>query len=62
MSSEEFRENGYAVVDWIVNYLEEVEKYAVLPSVEPGDIASSMPDRAPIQSAEIVVGDPIIRC
>ena len=51
MSSEEFRENGYAVVDWIVNYLEEVEKYAVLPSVEPGDIASSMPDRAP-QSPE----------
>ncbi len=47
MSSEEFRENGYAVVDWIVKYLEEVEKYAVLPSVEPGDIASLMPDRAP---------------
>jgi len=47
MSSEEFREHGYAVVDWIVSYLEEVEKYPVLPSVEPGDIASSMPERAP---------------
>ncbi len=47
MTAEEFRENGYAVVDWIASYLEEVEKYPVLPSVEPGDIASLMPDRAP---------------
>ena len=45
MSSEEFRENGYAVVDRIVKYLEEVEKHAVLPSVKPCEIASSMPDR-----------------
>ena len=47
MSPEEFRKNGYAVVDWIATYLEEVEKYPVLPTVEPGDIASLMPERAP---------------
>ena len=47
MSPEEFRKNGYAVVDWIATYMEEVEKYSVLPSVEPGDIAALMPDQAP---------------
>jgi len=47
MSSEEFRKNGYAVVDWIATYLEEIEKHPVLPAVEPGDIAAMMPDRAP---------------
>jgi len=47
MSPEEFRKNGYAVVDWIATYMEEVEKYPVLPSVEPGDIAALMPESAP---------------
>jgi aromatic-L-amino-acid decarboxylase len=47
MSPEEFRENGYAVVDWLVRYLEDVEKYNVIPGVEPGDIASLMPEQAP---------------
>jgi hypothetical protein len=37
MSPEEFRENGYAVVDWIARYLEEVEKYDVLLSGRDGD-------------------------
>ena len=31
MSPEEFRKNGYAVVDWIATYLEEVEKYPCTP-------------------------------
>ncbi len=47
MTPEEFRENGYAVVDWIAAYLEVVEELPVLPTVQPGDIASMMPDRAP---------------
>lgn len=51
MSPDEFRKNGYAVVDWIAAYLEEVEKYKVLAAVKPGDIAAMMPDRAP-QSPE----------
>jgi aromatic-L-amino-acid decarboxylase len=47
MTPDEFRENGYAVVDWLASYLENVEDYPVLPGVEPGDIADLMPDQAP---------------
>ena len=47
MTPDEFREHGYAVVDWLANYLETVQEYPVLPDVEPGDIAALMPDSAP---------------
>ncbi|NHZ71257.1 MAG: aminotransferase class I/II-fold pyridoxal phosphate-dependent enzyme [Proteobacteria bacterium] len=47
MTPDEFRENGYAVVDWIADYLEEVESYPVLSTVEPGEIAAMLPDHAP---------------
>ncbi|GMR02802.1 MAG: aspartate aminotransferase family protein [Acidimicrobiia bacterium] len=47
MTPEEFRENGYAVVDWITAYLEGVEELPVLPTEQPGYIASMMPNRAP---------------
>jgi len=47
MTPDEFRENGYAVVDWLAAYLENVEDYPVLPTVEPGDIAAKMPEHAP---------------
>ena len=47
MTPEEFRANGYAVVDWVVRYLETVEDLPVLPSVEPGDVAAMLPDEAP---------------
>jgi len=47
MTPEEFRENGYAVIDWIADYMDQVETYPVLPNVEPGDTASKVPDRAP---------------
>jgi len=47
MTPEEFRENGYAVVDWITAYLEGVDELPVLPTVQPGDIASMVPARAP---------------
>jgi aromatic-L-amino-acid decarboxylase len=49
MSPEEFRRHGYAVVDWVARYLETVEDHAVLPSVEPGEIAAMLPDTAPEQ-------------
>jgi aromatic-L-amino-acid decarboxylase len=47
MTPEEFRETGYAVIDWIAQYMEQVETYPVLPEVTPGDTASKMPDSAP---------------
>ncbi len=42
MTPEEFRRNGYAVVDWIVHYYENLENYPVLSQVKPGDIRAGL--------------------
>ncbi|MGI9529392.1 MAG: pyridoxal-dependent decarboxylase [Acidimicrobiia bacterium] len=47
MTPEEFRRNGYAVVDWVANYLETVESYPVMAQVEPGEISAMLPSSAP---------------
>ncbi len=47
MTPEEFRENGYAVIDWIADYMEHVEQYPILPEVQPGETAAKIPDTAP---------------
>ena len=47
MTPDEFREHGYAVVDWLASYMDNVQEYPVFPEVEPGDIAALMPDNAP---------------
>ncbi len=47
MSSDEFRRNGHAVVDWVANYLEHVDEFPVFSKVEPGEIAAMVPDTAP---------------
>lgn len=47
MTPEEFRKNGHAVIDWIVDYMRHVEEFPIQPEVTPGEIASKIPDRAP---------------
>lgn len=47
MTPDEFRKHGYAVVDWIARYMEEVERYPVKSRAEPGDIYDALPDAAP---------------
>jgi len=49
MTPEEFRRNGYAAVDWVVNYLETVDEHPVYGKTQPGDIAAAMPEHAPEQ-------------
>ena len=49
MDPSEFRRHGYALVDWIAEYLEGSEKYPVLPRVAPGDLRRALPARAPEQ-------------
>lgn len=41
MDPEEFRRQGYRVVDWIAEYLAHAEQYPVLSKVLPGDIRQS---------------------
>jgi len=50
---EEFRKYGHEIVDWIADYLTEVEKYPVKSQVKPGEIRSSLPAEPPI------VGEPM---
>jgi aromatic-L-amino-acid decarboxylase len=43
----DFRRHGYALVDWISEYLGHSEEYPVLPRVAPGDVRRALPAEAP---------------
>jgi len=43
MKNEDFRRAGHQFVDWIADYLENIEKYTVLSRVEPGNIKKMIP-------------------
>jgi len=47
MTPEQFRQHGYQVIDWLADYIENVEEYPVLSRVRPGAIRSRLPDAAP---------------
>ena len=47
MDAAEFRRHAHALVDWMATYLEEVERYPVLPHVAPGDVRRALPSQAP---------------
>ena len=47
MNPEEFRKYGKEVVDWIADYLKNVENYPVLSQVKPGDIKKQLPIAPP---------------
>jgi len=59
MSPAEFRKHGYAVIDWIANYLDAPEKWPVLPAVRPGDVRGALPPSPPErgESMEEILGD-----
>ncbi len=47
LTPEEFRQQGYAVIDWISRYQDEVAKFPVRSMVAPGQIAAGLPTSAP---------------
>ena len=47
MRPEEFRKLGHEMVDWVADYLTNVEDYPVMSQVAPGEIRSRLPDSAP---------------
>ena len=47
LSSEEFREHGHALIDWIADYWERVENLPVVSQVAPGTIRDHLPSHAP---------------
>jgi len=47
LSSEEFREHGHALIDWIADYWDRVENLPVMSQVAPGTIRDRLPSHAP---------------
>ena len=47
MSPDDFRRHGREVVDWIADYLEEVDELPVLAAVKPGEVRSRLPKHPP---------------
>ena len=48
MDKEEFRKYGYQMIDWMVDYYENIESFPVKSQVKPGDIIQQIPKDAPI--------------
>jgi aromatic-L-amino-acid decarboxylase len=59
MTPEEFRRHGHEVVDWLADYLAQVESYAVLSRVKPGEIRAALPPDPPREGEafEAILGD-----
>ena len=53
MDIEEFRKNGHDFVDWMANYLENIESLPVKLDIDPGDIYKQLPDEAPTNGEPI---------
>ncbi len=47
MTPEQFRENGYRVIDWIADYYEQIENFPVLSQAEPGALRAALPAAPP---------------
>jgi aromatic-L-amino-acid decarboxylase len=53
MSPAEFRKHGYAVIDWIADYLDRPEKWPVLSAVRPGEVRNSLPQSPPLHAEQM---------
>ncbi len=47
MPASELKKYGYQFIDWITGYFDEIEKYPVLPTIEPGDVKNNLPENPP---------------
>lgn len=52
MTNEQFRKYGHELVDWMADYLANIEQYPVKPPVKPGDIKAQLPKAAPEQGED----------
>jgi len=49
VTPEDFRKQGYALVDWIADYLEGVERFPVASTAEPGWVRDHLPAHPPTE-------------
>ncbi len=60
MTPEEFRQNGHALIDWISDYIEGIERFSVAnQSLQPGQIRAGLPAHPPstIEPFSVVLED-----
>lgn len=47
MTNKDFRKSAHEFVDWMADYMENIEQFPVKSQVKPGDIKSQLPDSPP---------------
>ncbi|MEO5859365.1 MAG: pyridoxal-dependent decarboxylase [Pyrinomonadaceae bacterium] len=47
MPAEELRKCGHQLIDWVADYMSDLEKRPVFPLVQPGVLKSSLPSSCP---------------
>lgn len=59
MTSDQFKEAAYKLIDMAADYMDNIESYEPLPHVKPGWLAQIMPPEAPQQgeSFDAIFGD-----
>ena len=59
MPIEDFKRNGYEVIDWIADYYKRLESFPVLSANQPGDLNSALPLSAPKEGEDFknIFGD-----
>jgi aromatic-L-amino-acid decarboxylase len=50
MTSDEFRKHAHELVEWMADYMENVENFPVKSAVKPGEIFDKIPDKPPQNS------------
>lgn len=53
MPIDEFRREGHKLIDWMADYLDNIEERPVLAQIEPGEVKSKLPDEPP-QSGDTI--------
>ena len=53
MNTEDFRNYGHKIIDWIADYFSNIEQYPVLSQVKPGDIKNNLPKLPPDKSEQM---------
>ncbi len=47
MNKDEFKKHGYKFVDWVADYMNEIETYPVCSPLKPGDVKQKIPPQPP---------------